>query len=376
MRNVFHKIKTALAGTPTEAKKCAVHFGISRFTPPNFQIFQGAFDQITYLDGMLKISGWMLSIHGPYDEYVLNLNGTKKGRYDRVLRKDIAEEYPTIENADKSGFRFTVQVPKEELDEIAEIEVKGLKTGVELACMQTGFMKDLYTHIPTPPTNLIQRIDGFEKKEDYLLKGIQTFQEFRKIIEKHAADIPVERILDWRCGIGRLTAFFYYYSTIPELFACGMDEEAITWLQSAYPKATFDLCKDLPPTNYQPNFFDLVVSYSVMRDFKPHAQMQWAKEIQRILKPGGLFITVVSGITAARTQLDEEEMAQFIKTGLFDLEANTSVQNDESLLFSPGVFLTPAFCKETFSPLFSVLEYKEQGAGHHYDIVVFQKRNP
>ncbi|MDX9755540.1 MAG: class I SAM-dependent methyltransferase [bacterium] len=372
--DVLNKMKSKLASTEDHRPGGSVHIGLDEDARADYSIFRGYFDGIDYKDGMLYVFGWMVSANGPYDECVLYIDGIKRGKFERVKRPDVAKGLPTVKRAIDSGFQFRVVMPDVMVEGIIQICVKGYIRGKEFAVMETGFMRELYTGMPIPPPHLISRVDEQSSGEFYQLKGIQNFLEFRKRIETHVGAMEINRLLDWGCGSGRLLGFFYYYSNIPELYGCDIDQEAIEWAQKNYSKAQFTAISPYPPTDYPADTMDIIIGFSVFTHLDRKNQLGWLQEMKRILRPGGLFIATVHGLVAARTILDPTAMEIFLQEGFYDNGEDQRLRGVAPEDYYRAVFMTKAYIQNEWSPFFEVAEHLEQGASNYQDIVVLRKR--
>jgi SAM-dependent methyltransferase len=101
--------------------------------------------------------------------------------------------------------------------------------------------------------------------------------------------IAADRI-DFYWLIG-LQSFGVYH----RVHGCDIDGEQIEWCAANLPKARFAVISPFPPTLYADNMFDIVTSWSVLTHLRRDVQLDWLKEMSRIIAPGGLFSASVSG---------------------------------------------------------------------------------
>lgn len=374
IKNWFNRFKSKDEESEPESKGSAIFYGFEKSQKCNYDIFRGYFDRIKSEDNYLWVSGWMVSLYGPYDSCVLYIDGKRRGRFERIKRPDVAKELCTIPNSIDCGFQFKVIIHEVELEKLLEISVKGVFGREEVAEMETGFIRDLYTCMPIPPANLINRVDELSSPEFYQLKGIQNFLEIRRLIEKHVNGIEIDKMLDWGCGSGRITGFFYFFSNIPLIYGCDIDKEAIVWAQKNFPKAQFSVNSPYPPTSYEAEQFEMVISFSVFTHLDRKNQMAWLKEMHRIMKPGGLFISTTHGMTAGRTILNLEQIQSLVKEGFFDYGEDQRLAGIAPENYYRAFFMTKEYVKKEWSPFFEIVEHKEHGASNYHDIVVLRKK--
>jgi SAM-dependent methyltransferase len=133
----------------------------------------------------------------------------------------------------------------------------------------------------------------------------KIFKQYGRVFTEPHEDIPkivklfkkkgVKRVLDLGCGSGRHLVYLAKHGF--EVYGIDISETGIKlskeWLKEENLKANLkigDIYKKLP---YPNNFFDAIISVQVLHHNKIEKIRKAIKEIERVLKPGGLiFITV------------------------------------------------------------------------------------
>ena len=127
------------------------------------------------------------------------------------------------------------------------------------------------------------------------LHGASQFYSYVKsVCAQHGRAIgPGTAILDFGVGWGRILRFFLK-DVDPETLH-GVDVEA-TYLQAARDSGVPGHLHQIDPFGRLPqvdNSLDIVYAYSVFTHLPERVQDHWLPEIERVLKPGGLFIATV-----------------------------------------------------------------------------------
>ena len=134
----------------------------------------------------------------------------------------------------------------------------------------------------------------------------KIFKTQGKVFDKAQKDIPritnlfkkkgVKKILDLGCGSGRHSVYLARRGF--DVYGFDISEHGIKiakgWLRKEKLKASFkigDVYKKLP---YKDNFFDALISTQALHHNRIGSIRKLIKEIERILKPGGIIFVTVS----------------------------------------------------------------------------------
>ena len=111
---------------------------------------------------------------------------------------------------------------------------------------------------------------------------------------------PSTRILDFGCGWGRITRFFFKDTRPENITGIDVDADFIGLCRRIMSGGSYEVVAPLPPTLLPSDSLDLLVGYSVFSHLAEHAAEAWMREFARLLKPGG----VVAVTTRSRPFLD------------------------------------------------------------------------
>ncbi len=124
-----------------------------------------------------------------------------------------------------------------------------------------------------------------------LWEGFYYYRLFKENFEKLKGNISKARILDFGCGWGRIIRFFIKDLPASHLWGCDPVAEMIQLCKVQNKWANFKLINPNPPTSFPSNHFDMIYSFSVFSHLSEDFHFKTLREIKRILKPGGIYMT-------------------------------------------------------------------------------------
>lgn len=226
-------------------------------------------------------------------------------------------------------------------------------------------------NIPIPPISLRYRIQGNALSRDFLDVGKRNFEEIKIGLERIGYDLnSFENILDFGCGCGR-TAIWFHINEINKnafnFYGTDIEIDAIKWCCENLGSGNFNVNKELPPVEYQDNFFDLIYAISVFTHMREDHQFLWLEELKRILKPNGILIISLHGQRLSK-DLTHNETVQLQKTGY-----STKVISNHKDWAYLASYHTKEYVLNKFGQYFKVLDYTERSVNNLQDMVVLQK---
>ncbi len=332
---------------------------------------RGYFDHVGYSQGVLSISGWLFVMDLVMDEVRVDLNRAPIGTLRPLERPDI-EQLFALRGARQSGFRVEVPVPERTMTDWVDIDVFGLLQGREVARLSTMYRPDYRDSWAEPPASLMRRTIAGDQTEFYWLFGLQSFSQYYKNIQRHSDIKQAQRLLDWGCGCGRITRFFSKHIGHLEVHGCDIDREQIEWCTANLPKAQFALLSPFPPTTYANDMFDIVTSWSVLTHLRRDVQLDWLKEMRRIIAPGGLFLASVSGESYLHF-VSQEAQLEVMEKGISDSFLDRALDGIAPESYYRATLQRKNYTCREYSRYFRVIDYIEQGATSAQDLVVMRK---
>ena len=153
------------------------------------------------------------------------------------------------------------------------------------------------SELPIPPRDLLRRI-GPMGEEDPVGVYERTGQMHRSLLESVLPDDwswRGKRVLDFGCGVGRVTRQFAPEADEAEFWGCDLDRPSLDWLEANLsPPFHFFESAEAPDLPQEDNFFDLVFAYSVYTHFTDN-WAGWLLEHHRVLREGGLLFATFLG---------------------------------------------------------------------------------
>lgn len=94
-------------------------------------------------------------------------------------------------------------------------------------------------------------------------------------------------VADWGCGMGRVLR---HLPDTYQLTGFDYNKAAINWCARSIPRARFFANDLMPPLPAEAEAFDAVYALSVFTHLSARGHEAWIAEIERVLRPGGVFI--------------------------------------------------------------------------------------
>ncbi|MEO8673985.1 MAG: class I SAM-dependent methyltransferase [Casimicrobiaceae bacterium] len=125
--------------------------------------------------------------------------------------------------------------------------------------------------------------------------ALWSVEEPLKVAGYRLADF--DRILDFGCGVGRmLQAINLTRREGQELWGCDVNEACARWCRENLDFATVAHTSLDPPLPYADESFDLVIAISVFTHLSRPRQVATARELIRVLRPGGVAFITTCGL--------------------------------------------------------------------------------
>jgi SAM-dependent methyltransferase len=208
------------------------------------------------------------------------------------------------------------------------------------------------------PARLRYRVSGSADRGLFIQDGKACAADIQTALSKVGRELgSFQRVLDFGCGCGRTLIHLVDHASSAQLYGTDIDADAIKWCSQNLKFASFKVSKETPPTDYQPETFDLIYAISVFTHLDEDYQSRWLAELRRIASAGATLLLTVDSSKAEEKGFVFENSYE---KGLFpDWYQNA--------------FHSREYVFDKFSPYFNVLSYLPRGMNNHQDVVIMQK---
>ena len=148
-----------------------------------------------------------------------------------------------------------------------------------------------------PPPGLLIQVSNDPSAENYENVGPVRWAVEQSLIAAGYRFSDFDRILDFGCGVGRLLqALQQVRREGQQLFGCDVNAACAAWCRENLDFASVEHTALEPPLPYADQSFDLVTAISVFTHLSRPLQVAWARELMRVLRPGGVALVTTVGL--------------------------------------------------------------------------------
>ncbi len=223
--------------------------------------------------------------------------------------------------------------------------------------------------LPIPSSELLGLVAGSDDVSWFLEAGRKGAESIASILESNGVRFgDLHSVLDFGCGCGRVMRYFQSL-TGPRLCGCDYNAVLIKWCRQNLPFAQFETSRLNPPLPYADGTFDFIYALSVFTHLPEVLQLQWIKELSRVLVAGGhLFITTHG--EAYLEALRPEEQERFRAGRLVTKNEGEAGTN------TCGTYHPVVYVREVLASGLEVVDFVPEGAKGNPRQDVFLLRKP
>jgi SAM-dependent methyltransferase len=154
---------------------------------------------------------------------------------------------------------------------------------------------------PFPPPESMSCGSNDDSERQFALSGASYYDIMERILNSIGTSWnETSAVLDFGCGIGRVSRLFAKHEGSQKFFGCDLNDSAIQWLRNELGFGHFMTGFAKPPLPLEDSSLDVIFSISVFTHLKAESQAAWLNEFRRVLKPGGILFQTVHGRHAMR----------------------------------------------------------------------------
>lgn len=231
-----------------------------------------------------------------------------------------------------------------------------------------------------PPPELLMQIANDPRVESFVNSFPQVRSSVTCYLEKAGYRIEnFERMLDFGCGLGRFLFAMRESARPGRLSGCDIDARCAEWCATAIDFAEVKHTSLDPPLPYDDETFDFVYALSVFTHLSLPLQMAWAREIARVMKPGGVLFVSTHGLMFLKLILAIRESWATAEISMFGADALVGVFGEGKGRAIEGQRETAAVHSgDAVSAIFSGFDLKYQEAvssmAGGQSVSIFEKR--
>jgi SAM-dependent methyltransferase len=149
--------------------------------------------------------------------------------------------------------------------------------------------------LPLPPPELIVLVSGRTSAKTFLRKGRAGADLVRNGLARQGVEIGGLRdVLDFGVGCGRVARHWHGLAG-PRIHGCDVQPELVAWTDANLPFVDARLTGLEPPLPYGDGAFDAIYAFSVFTHLPEDLGLAWARELRRVLRPGGHLLISTHG---------------------------------------------------------------------------------
>lgn len=208
-----------------------------------------------------------------------------------------------------------------------------------------------------PEIENIKRVSGqSSNKVTYKNSGRTEYLRYKTLISKYSPQITQGHLLDWGVGCGRVAQHFIHEN---KFLVTGIDIDSVNidWCNRNIFNMNTLLVNLYPPVQLESNYFDIIISSSVLSHLVPEHWMSWLAEMSRVLKNNGVAFLSFHGDNSSTVMLSENKYAlqSLSSEGWFNLNASI----DLGLILEDyyrNTFFADNYARELFEKFFHVID--------------------
>ncbi|UCH92783.1 MAG: class I SAM-dependent methyltransferase [Candidatus Aminicenantes bacterium] len=221
-----------------------------------------------------------------------------------------------------------------------------------------------------PPSSLIYQVIGHGWRSIFYDSGDLIVKHMLEHLKRNQIEFKnFSSILDFGCGCGRLLRHIKSQGSA-QLQGSDYNRKLIQWCQENLKFADFNVNHLAPPIQYHDEEFDLIYAQSVFTHLSKELQLQWLRELHRILRPKGILYFTTHGEQFFQMLTDQQKQT-LKKENIFVLNIESQGKNWCTS------FHLPLFFKQKLKKGFEMIDFIPGKDQIHLqqDVNIFKKNH-
>jgi trans-aconitate methyltransferase len=172
---------------------------------------------------------------------------------------------------------------------------------------------------PMPPDSLLFET-GSLHYHSYQNSGQEAAAEIVSLC-KVFSNSPIQSILDWGCGVGRVTRHLPTHFPNANIVGADANPDCIQWLQNNIPEIQWIQSNAADRGETLFGKYDLIIALSVLTHLPASEQANWLNILHSLLNPQGLVWLSTHGKTYLH-QITHQQKKQLSEQGILTLGAD------------------------------------------------------
>jgi trans-aconitate methyltransferase len=179
--------------------------------------------------------------------------------------------------------------------------------------------KNQHPFTALPPDTLLYETGKLDYAT-YFQSGQEAAAEIESLCKLFSIS-PIQSILDWGCGVGRVTRHLPTYFPNANIVGADSNPDCIQWLQNNIPAIQWLQSNAADRGETLTESYNLIIALSVLTHLPANEQTNWLKKLHNLLHPEGLVWLSTHG-KAYLHQLTHQQKKQLSEQGIITLGAD------------------------------------------------------
>lgn len=249
--------------------------------------------------------------------------------------------------------------------------------------------------VPQMPEVSMQENFTGHSGDSTLREGFNAYKIIKECYERYVGPIGSCRaVLDFGCGWGRIIRFFLKDIEPEKLLGVDHSDDVIRASRDSNKWCRFTLIKPYAPSSLPKESFDLIYLYSVFSHLPEEMHLEWLREFQRLLQPGGMLIATTRArdyIQFCKSLRDDPQLdakPDWLKRSaraFVDVDATLSAYDDGQFCYGSlggegrwsywgEACISRPYVEKQWKKIFDICEYIDDRTICPQNVIVVRKR--